>query len=68
MINFRATSKTWTLKNLDPEKHGINMGLKNRSAFREFSEMHNVICSLEVCVLTLISKLNLSSKNCYAQL
>ena len=22
-------SKTWTLKNLDPEKHGINIGLKN---------------------------------------
>ena len=26
-----ATSKTrtWTLKNLDPEKHGTNRGLKN---------------------------------------
>ena len=24
-----APTKNWTLKNLDPEKHGINMGLKN---------------------------------------
>ena len=37
-----------TLKNLDPEKHGINMGLKNMSHFRELSfvkTMHNVICT-----------------------
>ena len=26
--------KTWTLKNMDPEKHGIIMGLKNMSDFR----------------------------------
>ena len=28
-------SKTWTLKNMDPEKHRINMGLKSMSDFRE---------------------------------
>ena len=27
-------SKIWTLKNMDSEKHGINMGLKNISDFR----------------------------------
>ena len=27
------TLKTWTLKNLDPEKPGINIGLKNMSDF-----------------------------------
>ena len=27
--------KTWTLKNLDSEKPGINIGLKNMSDFRE---------------------------------
>ena len=42
-----ATSKTWTRtqKNMDPEKHGINMGLKNISAFREFNKA-NVQCDL----------------------
>ena len=58
MIYCRATSKTltWTLKYPDPEKpgpwnkirpekHGINMGLKNRSAFREFNK-ENVQCDL----------------------
>ena len=30
MSNFRATSKNWTLKNLDPEKHDINISLKNK--------------------------------------
>ena len=45
--------KTWTLKNLDPEKDGTNMGLKNMSDFREFIKaMYNVICSLKVCVLS----------------
>ena len=34
------------LKNLDPEKHGINMGLKNMSAFREFNK-ENVQCDLQ---------------------
>ena len=40
--------KTWTLKNLDPEKHGINMGLKYMSHFRELrfvKTMRNVICT-----------------------
>ena len=47
MINFRATSKTKTrtLKNMDPEKDRINMGLKNMSAFREFNK-ENVQCDL----------------------
>ena len=47
--------KAWTLKNLDPEKHGINMGLKNMSFFRELrfiKTMRNVIYHLKVCVLT----------------
>ena len=32
----KATSKTWTrtLKNMDPEKPGINIGLKNMSHLR----------------------------------
>ena len=33
-ILAEATSKTWTLKNMDPEKHGIIMGLKSMSDFR----------------------------------
>ena len=32
--------KTWTLKNLDPEKPGINIGLKNMYDFRELYEDH----------------------------
>ena len=52
-----ATSKTWTrtLKNLDPEKPGINIGLKNVSDFRELcfiKTMCNVIYCLKVRVLT----------------
>ena len=39
--------KVWTLKNMHPEKHGINMGLKNMSAFREFSK-ENVECDLQI--------------------
>ena len=46
----KATPKTWTqtLKNLDPEKHGsgkhgIYMGLKNMSDFRE-------LCFNKICV------------------
>ena len=33
----KATSKTWswTLKNMNPGKHAIYMGLKNMSDFRE---------------------------------
>ena len=27
--------KTWALKNLDPEKLGVNIGLKNMSDFKE---------------------------------
>ena len=56
---FLATSKTWTRtwtqKNLDPEKHGINIRLKNMSDFRELffiKTMRDVIYSLKVCVLT----------------
>ena len=40
--------KTWALKNMDPEKHGINMRLKNMSDFRELCfimTMLNVICT-----------------------
>ena len=36
---------------MDPEKHGINMGLKNISNFRKLyfiKTMHNVICCLKV--------------------
>ena len=52
-----ATSKTWTrtLKNLDPEKPGINIGLKNVSDFTELcfiKTMCNVIYCLKVRVLT----------------
>ena len=47
--------KTWTLKDFDPEKHGINIGLKNMSDFRELcfiKTMLNVIYCLKVRVLT----------------
>ena len=47
--------KTWTLKNLDPEKPGINIGLKNMSGFRELCFMktiRNVSYCLKVRVLT----------------
>ena len=47
--------KTWTLKNLDPEKHGINIGLKNMSDFRELcftKTIRNVSYCLKVRVLT----------------
>ena len=52
-----VTSKTWTrtLKNLDPEKPGKNIGLKNMSDFRELcfiKTMRNVIYCLKVRVLT----------------
>ena len=53
-INFRATSKTWTwtLKNMDHEKHGINMRLKNMLPLENLmKKMCNVICSLNVCVM-----------------
>ena len=32
---------------MHPEKHGINMGLKNMSAFREFNK-ENVQCDLQI--------------------
>ena len=38
--------KTWTLKSMDPKKHGINMGLKHMSDFRGLcfiKTMRNVI-------------------------
>ena len=44
-----------TLKNMDAEKFGINMGLKNMYDFREscfIKTMCNGICCLKVCVLT----------------
>ena len=47
--------KTWTLKNLDPEKHGTNIGLKYMSDFRELcfiNTMRNVIYCLKVRVRT----------------
>ena len=47
---------------MDLEKHGINMGLKNITAFTEFNK-ENTQCDLQfskTCVLTLISKLNFS--------
>ena len=59
-INFKAASKTWALKNMDPEKHVINMNLKNVSLESLIKKMHNAICSLKVHVLTLISEKNLS--------
>ena len=38
-------SGPWTRKNMSPEKHGINMGLKNISAFRKFNK-ENTQCDL----------------------
>ena len=46
---------TRTLKNLDPEKPGINLGLKNMSDFWKLcfiKTMRNVIYCLKVRVLT----------------
>ena len=46
---------TQTLKNLDPEKPGINIRLKNMSDFRELcftKTLHNVSYCLKVRVLT----------------
>ena len=46
---------TQTLKNLDPEKPRINIGLKNMSDFRELcfkKTIHNVGYCLKVRVLT----------------
>ena len=51
-----AASKTWILTlDPDPEKPGINIGLKNMSDFRELcviKTMRNVIYCLNVRVLT----------------
>ena len=47
--------KTWTLKNLDPKKHGINIALKCMSDIRELcfiKTMRNDIYCLKVRVLT----------------
>ena len=47
--------KPRTLKHLDPEKHGINIGLKNMSDFRELcfiKTMRSVIYCLKVRVVT----------------
>ena len=55
-FKFKATSKTWTRTlDPDPEKHGINIGLKNMSDFRELcfiKTMRIMIYCLEVRVLT----------------
>ena len=43
------------VKNMDPEKHGMNMGLKTMSGFRELYFIYtlcNVIFNLKVCLLT----------------
>ena len=48
-------SWTRTLKNLEPEKPGINIGLKNMSDFRELcftKTIRNVSYCLKVRVLT----------------
>ena len=53
-----GSSKTWTLKNMDPGKHRINIGFKNMSDFRELcfiKTMRNVICCFKS---SQISKLN----------
>ena len=45
--------KTWTLKNMDPEKHGMNMGLKYVTFFTTFyKDYRNVICCLKLRLLT----------------
>ena len=41
----------WTLKNMDSEKHGINMGLKNMSDFRELC-FKNIIRNVICCLET----------------
>ena len=43
---LKPGSGPWMLKNLDPEKHGINMGLKNLSAFKRFNK-ENAQCNLQ---------------------
>ena len=46
---------------MDPEKYGINVGLKNMAAFTELNkENAKCDCSLKFCVLTSISKLKFS--------
>ena len=56
MLPKQATSKTWTRTlDLDPEKPGINIGLKNMSDFRELcftKTIRNVSYCLKVRVLT----------------
>ena len=55
---------------MDPEKHVINMSLTNKCLPLEslIKKMRNVICSLKVCILMSISKLNFQAKNCSTQL
>ena len=46
----RGPLKSWTLTKMDPEKHGINMGLKNMPDFRDLNFIKttcNVICCLK---------------------
>ena len=50
-----GNSKTSGNRDQDPEKHGVNMGLKTMSDFRKLyfiNTMHNVTCCLKVCLLT----------------
>ena len=49
------SDKTWTLKNLDPAKPGINIGLKNMPDVRELcftKTIRSVSYCLKVRVLT----------------
>ena len=51
----RTRTRTRTLKNLDPEKPGVNIGLKNMSDFRELcfiKTIRNMSYGLKVRVLT----------------
>ena len=50
---------TGTLKNVDPEKHGMNMQLKNIFGCRQLyfiKTMRNVICCLKVPLLKVSSQ------------
>ena len=49
--SLEKLGRTWTQKNLDREKHGLNMTLKNISDFKElyFTKIiRNMICCVKV--------------------
>ena len=46
--------KTWTLKNMDPGKHGIYMGLKNISDFRELFLTKSTFLLIKYSVPTIL--------------